>query len=188
MKSPSVLLLLLLAASLLLPSELSAHPGHPHPEWDIDEFDELASSFLGGAAHPFSGIDHLLVAIAAGVIAATARKREGRLFGAFLGSLALGFVVGTPGSPAALAGLVSGFALAAWGILALSRSTTAAMALILAAMGFSQGAAHGLPAFSEAAGAGLLVGTTCAAGIGALGFAFVHGARRRARASARPAA
>jgi urease accessory protein len=162
-------LVLSLAAGLL-----SAHPGHPHPEWDIDEFDERIDSFVGGFAHPFGGLDHLVVALVAGALAATARGRRGLLLGAaFVGAFAAGLALGAPGaiagvSAAATLTLLGLFALLGSFVLASVRPGLVGKGLLLAAMGFSQGAAHGLAGPSWTVGAGLLLGTTAVAAVGAL--------------------
>lgn len=74
----------------LLSSLASAHPGHPHPG-EEDEFDSFAHGFV----HPFTGLDHLLLALAAGWLAfAFARGKVSLPFGAFLSALAAGALVG----------------------------------------------------------------------------------------------
>jgi len=167
----AVLLLLCLGGFFFAAPSLLAHPGHPHPEVEIDEFDEFASAFFAAAAHPFTGLDHLFVALVAGALAMASRGRAGLLLAAaFLGSLAAGFSFGAPAGGAPLASGAAGTALALLGLLTLAsaRPGTIAKCLLVAAMGFSQGAAHALPAASWPVGAGLLAGTAAVAGIGAL--------------------
>jgi len=182
--------LLLLAAACLAAPCLFAHPGHPHPELEIDEFDEFASAFLSSAAHPFSGLDHLLVALVAGGLAMASRGRSGLLLAAaFLGALGAGFAMGVSGGFALLSSAAAGVGLALLGLFALARARPATLGtgFLLAAMGFSQGAAHALPAVSWPVGAGLLAGTAALAGIGALACLPLRQTRRHAAESAESA-
>ncbi len=174
-RPPAAVRAALLALALSLAAGLlSAHPGHPHPEWDIDEFDERIDSFLFGFAHPFTGLDHLAVALVAGALAATALRRSGLFLApAFVGAFAAGLVLGAPG---AITGVAAAATLTLLGLIAIlgafvlasARPGLAAKGLLIAAMGFSQGAAHALAAPTWTEGAGLFLGTAAAAGIGAL--------------------
>jgi urease accessory protein len=129
----------------LAPSALLAHPGHYHPPGETDEFDALASGFY----HPLSGMDHLLLALAAGWIAIT-------LYRSRLWLPSLSFLAAILGGALAGRGAHGGWALELFlsitlllaGITLLlpkARALTAAAAC-LAAVGFAHGFAHGAEA------------------------------------------
>ncbi|MFZ4763467.1 MAG: HupE/UreJ family protein [Roseimicrobium sp.] len=161
------------AASTLIACATPALAHHQPPGFeDVDEFDNLpqiASSFL----HPFTGADHLLLALAMGSIAYVAGKKAGSALGAsFIGSMALGMMVGRLGLglpileqglafSVILAGLVMAYAVkqSSFGVLALS---------VLA--GFWHGNAHGveMPATVSAMASGLamLLGTLSISAVG----------------------
>lgn len=86
--SPSRILSGLSAAGLgLLPALAAAHPGHYHPPGEDDEFDALTTGFL----HPLTGMDHLILAIAAGYLAFSWRAGKARIACfTFIASLAIG--------------------------------------------------------------------------------------------------
>ena len=92
-KSKSYLSRVLIAAitaSWAIPA--SAHPGH-------DE----ASTFAAGFVHPFSGADHMLAMILAGIMAAMIGGRRSWLVPAsFLSMLATGMVIGANAPPSSL--------------------------------------------------------------------------------------
>lgn len=86
--SPSRILTGLSAAGLgLLPSLAAAHPGHYHPPGEDDEFDALTAGFL----HPLTGMDHLILAVAAGYLAFSWKAGKARFACfTFIASLAIG--------------------------------------------------------------------------------------------------
>lgn len=156
----------LILAGCLLPGLAMAHPGHYHPG-EKDEFDTLVS----GLFHPFSGLDHLLIALAAGGLAMALGKRLGRLAAAaFLVALAAGAFLGH--GLAAGAGLEVAIACtllgAGAGLLAGRLPPSALLIAALALVGGIHGYAHGAEAprgiplgmlvAGWLAGTGLLVG------------------------------
>ncbi len=94
------------AAFGLLPALALAHPGHGE-----------TSSFVAGALHPLSGMDHVFGLIAVGVLAA---KLGGRylapLTAAFLGLLVAAWTVGSDGWQYAAGFLLTGAGLIAAGV------------------------------------------------------------------------
>lgn len=136
------------AALALLPAIAAAHPGHYHPG-EEDEFD----AFAAGALHPLGGIDHLLLALAAGWIAARAvRERRGWTAAVFLLALVAGMAAGMarpalPGMELMIAATV----LAAGGVIALLKDGGfRGVSVLLGVCGFIHGFAHG----AEAPGGG----------------------------------
>lgn len=78
------------AAALLFPALAHAHPGH--------DGHELTWDFSAGAAHPLSGLDHLLAMVAVGLWAAQLGGRARWLVpAAFVGVMALGGALGQSG-------------------------------------------------------------------------------------------
>lgn len=74
----------------LFPLMLQGHPGHYHPG-EEDEFDAMTAGFV----HPLTGMDHLLLALAAGWLALTWKKdRAAMPAGAFLIALVGGAFAG----------------------------------------------------------------------------------------------
>lgn len=47
-----------------------AHPGHEHPAWEVDEFEDEAS--MSVVVQPFAGIDPLLAMLVLGALLAAA--------------------------------------------------------------------------------------------------------------------
>jgi len=153
-------LLLVLFALVMLPATALAHPGHYHPEQDEDEF--ATESFVEAATHPFTGLDHLVTALAIGWLAVSlGRQRGGLLSIIFLSTLLTGWMLGRSGHllPLIEPGLAVSVLLA--GILLALREPASPwlMTCLVAFMGFWNGNAHGneIPALS--AGAGLFAGT-----------------------------
>lgn len=157
-------------AALTLAHTLSAHPGHYHPEGDqVDEFD--AESFFSAVAHPFTGLDHLVAALAVGCLALAMGRRMGLTLSAlFLGMLAIGSAVGRQGLGLPL--LEQGLALSVVGLglmLMLYKNTGHTTRLaIVAAMGFWHGNAHGLENAGGLFAVGLWLGTLLVVALGAL--------------------
>lgn len=115
----------------------------------------IAAPLLAGLAHPFTGFDHLLAMLAAGIW--SVRQQHGRALPLlFLGMLLLGALSGVAG--AAIAGLESGIAATValtGGLIAVAvRLPPAAGALMLAIFAALHGNAHGhaLPQAASAAG------------------------------------
>lgn len=74
-----------IGVAVILPGAAFAHPGH-------------GSGFAEGFAHPFGGLDHLLAALAVGMIAANLGGRALLAVpGAFLTAMALGGMLGAGG-------------------------------------------------------------------------------------------
>lgn len=154
----------LLITLILLPALAHAHPGHAGHEGDID----------WGLAHPFTGIDHLLAALAVGLWAGL-RTGASRFLplAIFLGSAALGMMGGL--ATGAFTGLET--ALAATVLLCGSslaggfRMSGPLACSVAAACAFVHGWAHGAeaPATGSAiALVGVAIGTAaiCAIGLG----------------------
>jgi len=77
-------------AAFILPALAHAHPGH--------EGHELTWDFVGGAAHPFSGWDHLIAMIAVGLWATQLGGRSRWLVpAAFVTVMTLGAAAGSAG-------------------------------------------------------------------------------------------
>lgn len=160
----------LCAGLFFLPMLAQAHPGHVHPGED-DEFDALT----GGFVHPFSGIDHLLLALAVGWYVFS--RRSGGKFttgGLFLTAMAAGAFAGRgshggPGIEIAIA-----LTVLAAGALVLLKKWHKPGLMLAAAMG--AGLIHGFAHGNEAPAAspffvyasGFLAGTATLAGLGGL--------------------
>ncbi|MBL8524260.1 MAG: HupE/UreJ family protein [Betaproteobacteria bacterium] len=151
----------ILALSLIVvPSLALAHPGH----------DETAT-FFAGFMHPLLGIDHLLAALAVGLLA-------GRCQGAwrwampamFVAAMLLAFVFARAIPPMAMAELLVAVSLIALGVFALMERR--APALLLIAVGFF-GGVHGFVHGGEVPGDGS--GIAYAVGLG-VATAIAHGA------------
>ncbi|HSJ00902.1 MAG TPA: HupE/UreJ family protein [Verrucomicrobium sp.] len=157
-------------AALTFAQTLSAHPGHYHPEGDqVDEFD--VESFFSAVAHPFTGLDHMVAAVAVGFLAFTMGRRMGLALSAlFLGMLAVGSAVGRAGLGVPM--LEQGLALSVVGLglmLMFYKSSGSALRLaIVAAMGFWHGNAHGLENAGGLFAMGLWLGTLLVVGCGTL--------------------
>ena len=152
---------LLLSAVFLfaLTGTVRAHPGHPHPEPEVDEFDDEA--VLSAATHPFTGVDHVLAMLAAGLLASVADRRLGA---GFVGAMGLGFAVGY-----APAGWLPALAAAAAGFLLLggSPSPNAGLWALVAVIGFWLGGAHAARMGGFSSGLGLCLGTAIGVWLGA---------------------
>jgi urease accessory protein len=159
-------------AAFALPVLAHAHPGH--------DGHELTWDFTSGAAHPFTGWDHLLAMVAIGFWAAQLGGRSRWLVpAAFLGVMAVGAVAAQAGL--ALPGLEAGIAasLLVLGLFIAAAVRLPAAAGMAVAGGFAlfHGLAHGaeIPATAGGLGygAGFIAATALlhAAGLG-LGGAF----------------
>jgi len=157
-------LVLILFSLLLAPATTMAHPGHYHPEQeDVDEF--ATESFMAAVTHPFTGLDHLVTALALGWLAVSLGRQRGMLVGIiFLSTLFTGWLMGRSGNllPLIEPGLALSVVLAGILLAANGNASSWIVALLIAFMGFWNGNAHGneLPGIST--GAGLFAGTAAA--------------------------
>ena len=157
----------ILAALLILFScaEALAHPGHPHPPEEVDEFD--VEAFFSSAVHPFTGLDHLLTMLAVGALACARRLGAAGL--AFVGAVGAGFATGLA-SPAWL--LAVSLILAGWFLWKGPPLAKPWIWVAVATIGFLHGGAHASGMTGLAAGMGLCAGTmagVCLGGAAALG-------------------
>lgn len=160
-----------LIAPLLLATAAHAHPGHPHPFEEVDEFESPAADFLQAMLHPFTGLDHLLAALAVGCLAFLMGRKLGALASAiFLVCLALGWVMAKLGM--ALPMMEQGLALSVVGagllLVMQSKVFDEFRISIIAALGFWHGSAHGSDLSSVSAAMGLLAGTGAGLTLGSL--------------------
>lgn len=160
-------------------SVASAHHLPPGFE-DVDEFNQ--ARMVSDLLHPFTGLDHLLLALSIGWLAFTAGARRGGVLAAsFLGSLSLGMVEGRfgfglpmPEQGVALSVVVAGL------VLAYAARRLPYSALLLAVLaGLWHGNAHGAEMPGSASfiefGATLLAGTATLMLVGtALGALFSY--------------
>jgi urease accessory protein len=127
--------------ALLLPVAAWAHPGHG------------GSGFISGLAHPFSGLDHVLGMLAAGVWAARSDgSRRWTILAAFLGGMLAGGLIGLDGIvPPLIESAVAASVLASALLVALAmRLPLPAQAGVAAFFALWHGIAHGaeLPALA----------------------------------------
>ncbi len=152
----------------LLTGNAPAHPGHYGRAADT-------SAFVAGFLHPFSGLDHMLLALATGWLAfSLGRRAAAAVITAFLAMLAVGALSGRgfSGSSFLEAGL-SLTLIAAGGIMLAPTLRTAGILVAAAvAAGLIHGFAHGaetLPGLSfPACAAGFVVATALLVGMGGL--------------------
>lgn len=133
-----------------------AHPGHgAHGGW------------LAGLTHPLTGVDHLLVAVSVGVLAALfAGLPAARRIALFLGALAIGLSAGLAGValPGAAETLIALSVLGAGALVVWqSASIERVLWLVLCALGALHGLVHGSEAPASVGGltyaAGILLST-----------------------------
>jgi urease accessory protein len=157
------------SALLLLAATCQAHPGHAGHE---------VGGIGWGLVHPFTGLDHLLAALAVGMLAMLMRRAS--LPVVFLGAGLLGGLAGAKmgafnGLELALAASAAAFGVA---IVAHKHLANSIMPALVALGAAAHGWAHG----SEAAGAmnltGIFLGT---AAIVAIGASVAFAARRTPR-------
>ena len=148
--------LALSATGLMASSQAFAHVGHQASE----------SGFISGILHPLTGLDHLLVLLAVGIIAATLKGRQRLMVpAAFVALMAAGFVIAYAGlqglSGGTIETLISVSVIAALALVVALNSglklfsapgVGAASAWLLTAFAIAHGFAHGLevPAASSA--------------------------------------
>jgi len=149
---------ILVALLVLFCAEAGAHPGHKHPVEEVDEFD--LEAFFSAAAHPFTGLDHLIAMLAAGALAFGVGRGVGI---AFVGAVGVGFVMGL-----ALPPWIPGLSLVAIGCFLLKGlpTTKAWLSIVVAMIGFLHGGAHVDGMSGLTAGAGLFAGTMAGVGLG----------------------
>lgn len=149
---------------------VEAHPGHYHPPEEVDEFAD-AEAFMMGVKHPFTGLDHLLAALAVGALALGMGRQQGAAtMGVFFAAMAFGYAAGHVGF--ALPMLESGMALAvlAAGVLLMLQPGSGVWLKwgVLGLIGFWNGGAHGMEAANAVYGLGLLAGMLSIAVVGIL--------------------
>ncbi|MEB3767774.1 HupE/UreJ family protein [Acinetobacter sp. MD2] len=139
-----------------LPAVAMAHPGH--------EFPELG--FLSGFFHPFTGLDHMSMAVGLGVLLYNAKQRwqlTGLLGLAF--SLMLGFIVGTQNwlaSSAAEYGIVASLLFLAY---TLWRKQESLLPMATVSLAVFHGMAHGTELSGHGHWAALMLGMVSAMAI-----------------------
>lgn len=122
-------------AVMLLSGAVSAHTGtgeHTH-------------SLSSGFAHPFTGLDHMLVMVAVGLYAMRATASPILLPAVFVAFMALGGALGAFGVPVAFAeeGILASVAIMAVLALAAPRMSLVLVAPMVAAFAILHGYAHG---------------------------------------------
>jgi urease accessory protein len=126
--------LLALISCLSLPAAALAHT------------DGTAHSFLAGALHPLSGLDHLLAMVAVGLLAgASAGRLRWGLPMTFVMTMIAGAALGAGGVDVPLVEVGIALSLVAFGAALISNKTLGASALIAMTAGFAlfHGHAHG---------------------------------------------
>ncbi|MFN4088324.1 MAG: HupE/UreJ family protein [Alphaproteobacteria bacterium] len=166
------------AAGMVVSGAAAAHTGGEH-----------VHSFVDGFAHPFTGLDHLLVMVAVGIYAARAMTMPLALPAVFVGFMAGGAVLGMAGVPIAFAeaGILASVAvmavLAAAGRLVPPLYVVPVVAAFAVLHGFAHGAEMAQGADPRAYGAGFVLATALLHGVGiALGLLV----RRRQRPAPAP--
>ena len=155
---------LFVAAAAGLSSQVLAHAGHEHTS--------TAMGFVSGAVHPLVGLDHLLVLLAVGAMAAATQGIQRLLIPvSFVGLMGLGFVTAHAGmhgiTTGAIETLISTSLFAAATLLvatqlsarffAVQRSSSVA-AWGITAFAIAHGFAHGLEIPAEAGATGFAIG------------------------------
>lgn len=143
--------ILVLSTILLISSAAVAHPGHYHPPEEVDEFEQEA--FFSAAAHPFTGLDHLLALLVVGALAASVGPGLGAVF---VAAVAMGFATGLAGPE----WLVALTLVAVGGLLWRGPPVAGAwVRIVVGVTGFLHGGAHAAEMSGMAAGLGLVAGT-----------------------------
>jgi urease accessory protein len=158
-------------APLLLATTAYAHPGHPHPFDEVDEFESPAADFAQAVLHPFSGLDHLLAAVAVGCLAYLMGRKLGAVAAAmFMGSLALGWGMAKLGMalPMMEQGLALSVVAAGLMLVMYAKASNVVRLSVITALGFWHGSAHGVEMASVAPAAGLMAGTAVAVMLGSM--------------------
>ena len=164
-----------LTALCLYAGTASAHPGH------------TPTGFVGGLAHPFLGLDHLLAMIAIGQWAA---QQDGRALwavpAAFVGAMLLGGILAWTGWVLPNVETVIALSLLVLGLLIAARRRAPVLCGMAIAGGFAlfHGYAHGLemPQATSPAlyAAGFVLATLCLHGVGMASSLFGRHAMRAA--------
>lgn len=119
---------------LSLPATAVAHPGH------------AADSFLAGALHPLSGLDHLLAMLAVGLLAGRSHGRlRWGLPASFVMAMIIGAALGAGGIDVPLVEVGIALSLVAFGAALVWKQTLRAPMLVALTAGFAlfHGHAHG---------------------------------------------
>lgn len=150
-------------ACLAFVHQAAAHHLPPGFE-EVDEFD--SAQMLIALRHPFTGLDHLLLALAMGWVAYLWGKRIGTaLFASFIGSMLGGMVLGRfgLGLPMLEEGLLLSVIACGLMLAGVSKLSIRAYFSLAVGAGLWHGNAHGMEMPPQAAslvyGAGLLLGT-----------------------------
>jgi urease accessory protein len=172
----------MLGAQLAVATSAMAHHLPPGYE-DVDEFDQ-AAQMASGFLHPFTGLDHLLLAFAVGWMAfATGKRFAGVLSLSFFGALASGMLAGRNGLavPMLEQGITLSVVLCGLMIACAARRWQQPATVLAMLAGIWHGNAHGveMPAAASAYayGTALMLGTMALVALGA-GVAAV-GSRKR---------
>lgn len=158
-------------APLFLAASAYAHPGHPHPFEEVDEFESPAADFAQAMLHPFSGLDHLLAAVMVGCLAYMMGRKLGAMAAAmFMGSLALGWGIAKIGMalPMMEQGLALSVVAAGLMLVMYAKASNVVRFSVITALGFWHGSAHGVEMTSVAPAAGLMAGTAVAVMLGSM--------------------
>ncbi|QIF01249.1 HupE/UreJ family protein [Roseimicrobium sp. ORNL1] len=158
-------------APFLLATSAYAHPGHPHPFEEVDEFESPAADFAQAVLHPFSGLDHLLAAVMVGCLVYMMGRKLGAVASAmFIGSLTLGWAIAKVGMalPMMEQGLALSVVAAGLMLVMYAKASNAVCFGVIAALGFWHGSAHGMEMASVAPAAGLIAGTGVAMMLGSM--------------------
>ena len=163
----------------LLPALASAHPGHYHPPGEEDEFDAVTAGLL----HPATGMDHLLLALAAGWLIFSFPKAKAVLPSAFLAALAIGSWTGRGLQGGAFLEIaISCTLLAAGAAILIGRYLKAApLAVALCLAGAIHGFAHGAEAAAGVPFLPYATGFILGTGMLAAGGILLHAAASRLR-------
>jgi urease accessory protein len=174
----------LIIALFVVSTPLLAH----HLPTGIDgvaEFDQ--ARMVSGMLHPFTGLDHLLLALSIGWLAYRAGAGRGRILAAsFLGSLAVGMMGGRfgLGLPMPEHGIALSVVMAGLVLAYVARRLPYSEFLLAVLAGLWHGNAHGaeMPAAASfiGFGAALLAGTATAV-LGGMGLAALCSCSRRAQ-------
>src|SRR5687768_16170550 len=134
---------LTLLVCLSLPAAVMAHPGGE------------AHSFMAGAAHPLSGLDHLLAMLAVGLLAGySGGKMRWWLPASFVTAMAVGAALSVIGANVAFIEVGIALSLVAFGAALVLKHSLRALTLIALTAGFAlfHGHAHGTEMGADVSG------------------------------------
>lgn len=140
---------LTLLVCLSLPATVMAHPGGE------------AHSFMAGAAHPLSGLDHLLAMLAVGLLAGySGGKMLWWLPASFVAAMAVGAGLSVIGANFAFIEVGIALSLVAFGAALVLKHSLRALALIALTAGFAlfHGHAHGMEMGADVSGMSYALG------------------------------